>query len=112
MYKTEPPNSSNASAIEAIERATAAHRAKLNSEVSPRPSSSASGSMDSTDQIRIKEEIEDSDAETEDDEDYSEEEEIPSNQNNSRGRKSTNRKLSLMGPIDIKSQEKIKLERK
>merc|ERR1711953_115279 len=50
--------------------------------------------------------------ETEDDEDYSEEEEIPSNQNNSRGRKSTNKKLSLMGPIDMKSQEKIKLERK
>merc|ERR1711992_257379 len=112
QYKTEPSNSSNASAIEAIERATAAHRAKLATEVSPRPSSSASGSMDSTDQIRIKEEIEDSDAETEDDEDYSEEEEIPSNQNNSRGRKSTNKKLSLMGPIDMKSQEKIKLERK
>merc|ERR1712018_1016258 len=104
QYKTEP--ASNASAIEAIERATAAHRATqsskiMASEVSPRPSSSASGSMDSTDQIRIKEEIEDSDAETEDDEDYSEEEEIPSN-----------KKLSLMGPIDMKSQEKIKLERK
>merc|ERR1711902_72859 len=115
QYKTEP--ASNASTIEAIERATAAHRATqsskiMASEVSPRPSSSASGSMDSTDQIRIKEEIEDSDAETEDDEDYSEEEEIPSNQNNSRGRKSTNKKLSLMGPIDMKSQEKIKLERK
>jgi len=115
QYKTEP--ASNASAIEAIERATAAHRATqsskiMASEVSPRPSSSASGSMDSTDQIRIKEEIDDSDAETEDDEDYSEEEEIPSNQNNSRGRKSTNKKLSLMGPIDMKSQEKIKLERK
>merc|ERR1712227_469775 len=96
QYKTEP--ASNASAIEAIERATAAHRATqsskiMASEVSPRPSSSASGSMDSTDQIRIKEEI-------------------PSNQNNSRGRKSTNKKLSLMGPIDMKSQEKIKLERK
>merc|ERR1712024_161805 len=37
---------------------------------------------------------------------------MPSNQNNSRGRKSTNNKLSLMGPIDMKSQEKIKLERK
>merc|ERR1712141_39905 len=61
QYKTEPSNSSNASAIEAIERATAAHRAKLATEVSPRPSSSASGSMDSTDQIRIKEEIDDSD---------------------------------------------------
>jgi hypothetical protein len=57
QYKTEP--ASNASAIEAIERATAAHRATqsskiMASEVSPRPSSSASGSMDSTDQIRIK----------------------------------------------------------
>merc|ERR1712062_925248 len=50
--------------------------------------------------------------ETEDDEDYSEEEEIPSNQNHGRGRKSTNKKLSLMGPIDMVSQEKIKLERK
>merc|ERR1712119_3411 len=107
QYKTEPSNSSNASAIEAIERATAAHRAKLNSEVSPRPSSSASGSMDSTDQIRIKEEIDDSD----EDEDDSEEEEIALT-NNRRGRKSTNNKLSLMGPIDMKSQEKIKLERK
>lgn len=110
QYKTEPSNSSNASAIEAIERATAAHRAKLATEVSPRPSSSASGSMDSTDQIRIKEEIDDSD-EDEDDEDYSEEEEI-THTNNRRGRKSTNNKLSLMGPIDMKSQEKIKLERK
>merc|ERR1712062_953162 len=115
QYKTEP--ASNASAIEAIERATAAHRATqsskiMASEVSPRPSSRASGSMDSTDQIRIKAEIDDSDAETEDDEDYSEEEEIPSNQINSRGRESTNKKLSLMGPIDMKSQEKIKLERK
>merc|ERR1711944_99187 len=111
QYKTEP--ASNASAIEAIERATAAHRATqsskiMASEVSPRPSSSASGSMDSTDQIRIKEEIDDSD---EDDEDYSEEEEI-THTNNRRGRKSTNNKLSLMGPIDMKSQEKIKLERK
>merc|ERR1712108_34841 len=113
QYKTEP--ASNASAIEAIERATAAHRATqsskiMASEVSPRPSSSASGSMDSTDQIRIKEEIDDSD-EDEDDEDYSEEEEI-THTNNRRGRKSTNNKLSLMGPIDMKSQEKIKLERK
>ena len=122
QYKTEPAPS-NASAIEAIERATAAHRAQskmpimATSEVlSPRPSSSASGSMDSTDQIRIKEELDDSDPETDDDEDYSEEEEIPSNQNNFRGagagRKSTNKRLSLMAPIDMKSQEKVKLERK
>jgi hypothetical protein len=120
QYKTEPAPS-NASAIEAIERATAAHRAQskmpimATSEVlSPRPSSSASGSMDSTDQIRIKEELDDSDAETDDDEDdYSEEEEIPSNQNNFRGgRKSSNKRLSLMAPIDMKSQEKVKLERK
>ena len=122
QYKTEPVPS-NASAIEAIERATAAHRAQskmpimATSEVlSPRPSSSASGSMDSTDQIRIKEELDDSDPETDDDEDYSEEEEIPSNQNNFRGagagRKSTNKRLGLMAPIDMKSQEKVKLERK
>jgi len=122
QYKTEPAPS-NASAIEAIERATAAHRAQskmpimATSEVlSPRPSSSASGSMDSTDQIRIKEELDDSDPETDDDEDYSEEEEIPSNQNNFRGagagRKSTNKRLGLMAPIDMKSQEKVKLERK
>jgi len=111
QYKTEPSNSSNASAIEAIERATAAHRAKMGTEVSPRPSSSASGSMDSTDQIRIKEEIDDSDEDEDDDDDYSEEEEI-SQTNNRGGRKSTNKRLSLMGPIDMKSQEKIKLERK
>lgn len=113
QYKTEPSNSSNASAIEAIERATAAHRAKMATEVSPRPSSSASGSMDSSsDQIRIKEELDDSDEDLDDDDDYSEEEEIQTN-NRGAGRKSTNKRLSLMGhPIDMKSQEKIKLERK
>merc|ERR1712203_7838 len=111
QYKTEPSNSSNASAIEAIERATAAHRAKIATEVSPRPSSSASGSMDSTDQIRIKEELDDSDEDEDDEDDYSEEEEITQT-NNRGGRKSTNKRLSLMGPIDMKSQEKIKLERK
>merc|ERR1712018_670087 len=80
-FKTEPL--SNA-AIETIERATAAHRAKMASEVSPRPSSSASGSMDSS-EFRIKEELED-DEDLDDDSDYSEEEEIVPN--NSRGRKS------------------------
>merc|ERR1712223_576277 len=50
--------------IETIEKATAAHRASklapATLEVSPRPESSASGSMDSA-ELRIKEEIEDED---------------------------------------------------
>merc|ERR1719445_2559798 len=108
--KIEQPPLRNqaATSIETIERAT---------EVSPRPSSSASGSMDSS-EFRIKEEIED-DEDLDDDSDYSEEEEIVPN--NSRGRKSastatkksnsTKKKLS-MTPINMESQEQIKLERK
>merc|ERR1712227_1078865 len=93
-------------AIETIERATAAHRAMKISEVSPRPSSSASGSMDSS-ELRIKEEIDD-DLEDDDDEDFSEEEEeeIHPKKKGGRGRKVN------VNPIDMVSQEKIKLERK
>lgn len=123
--KIEQPPLRNqaATSIETIERATAAHAAaqrahnQMATEVSPRPSSSASGSMDSS-EFRIKEEIED-DEDLEDDSDYSEEEEIVPN--NSRGRKSastatkksnsTKKKLS-MTPINMESQEQIKLERK
>merc|ERR1712012_1062556 len=120
--KIEQPPLRNqaATSIETIERATAAHAAaqrahnQMATEVSPRPSSSASGSMDSS-EFRIKEEIEDD----EDLDDYSEEEEIVPN--NSRGRKSAStstkksnsakKKLS-MTPINMESQEQIKLERK
>merc|ERR1711963_1039125 len=73
------------------------------SEVSPRPSSSASGSMDSS-ELRIKEEIDD-DLEDDDDEDFSEEEEeIHPKKKGGRGRKVN------VNPIDMVSQEKIKLK--
>merc|ERR1711963_1368026 len=76
------------------------------SEVSPRPSSSASGSMDSS-ELRIKEEIDDDLEEDDDDEDFSEEEEeIHPKKKGGRGRKVN------VNPIDMVSQEKIKLERK
>merc|ERR1712141_661770 len=74
MQATQPPQQN--AAIETIERATAAHRAKMISEVSPRPSSSASGSMDSS-ELRIKEELDDDIGDDLEDEDFSEEEEIP-----------------------------------
>merc|ERR1712019_128469 len=73
------------------------------SEVSPRPSSSASGSMDSS-ELRIKEELDDDIGDDLEDEDFSEEEEIPA-------KKGRGRKVNI-GPIDMVSQEKIKLERK
>merc|ERR1711902_25039 len=104
-FKSEP--SSIETTIETIERATAAHRAKLISEVSPRPSSSASGSMDSS-ELRIKEELEDDQDALDDldeEDDFSEEEEIPKRKG--RGGRKVN-----MNPIDMVSQEKIKLERK
>merc|ERR1712012_156139 len=100
--RNELPQQQNA-AIGTIERATAAHRAKLISEVSPRPSSSASGSMDSS-ELRIKEELDDDIGDDLEDEDFSEEEEIPP-------KKGRGRKVNF-GPIDMVSQEKIKLERK
>ena len=104
--KNEQPQQN--AAIETIERATAAHRAKLISEVSPRPSSSASGSMDSS-ELRIKEELDDEQDpldDLDDEDDYSEEEEIPKRKRGGAGRKMN------MNPIDMVSQEKIKLERK
>lgn len=104
MQATQPPQQN--AAIETIERATAAHRAKMISEVSPRPSSSASGSMDSS-ELRIKEELDDDIGDDLDDDDFSEEEEIPQK----KGRGGRGRKVNI-GPIDMVSQEKIKLERK
>jgi len=101
--KSEPHAPQQNAAIETIERATAAHRAKMISEVSPRPSSSASGSMDSS-ELRIKEELDDDIGDDLEDEDFSEEEEIPP-------KKGRGRKVNI-GPIDMVSQEKIKLERK
>ena len=65
MIKNEPQTRTS---IETIEKATAAHRATASKllipissipEVSPRPESSASGSMDSA-ELRIKEEMDDS----------------------------------------------------
>lgn len=86
--------------IETIERATAAHARK--SAPSPRPSSSASGSMDSA-ELRIKEELEDSNDDFDDEDDFSDEEKLMP--------KKRGRKVGI-GPIDMVSQEKIKLERK
>merc|ERR1712066_645692 len=100
--KSEPHAPQQNAAIETIERATAAHRAKMISEVSPRPSSSASGRMDSS-ELRIKEELDDDIGDDLEDEDFSEEEMPP--------KKGRGRKVNI-GPIDMVSQEKIKLERK
>merc|ERR1711902_105741 len=89
-FKSEP--SSIETTIETIERATAAHRAKLASEVSPRPSSSASGSMDSS-EFRIKEENIDDDDDN-DDSDYSDDEDLPT--------KSRKRKLERISQLELK----------
>ncbi len=107
-------------AIEAIEKATAAHKAKMsndlttatNNSVSPRPSSSASGSMDSSDAsgFQIKEEVEDDDEELTSDEDY--EEEPVKGSKSGRGRGGRRGRGINMSPIDMASQERIKLERK
>merc|ERR1712039_368347 len=97
--------------IETIEKATAAHRASKLApaalEVSPRPESSASGSMDSA-ELRIKEEIEDEDLDDDFDQDdsYSDDEESVRSPPKKRGGA---RKIT---PINMESQEKIKLERK
>merc|ERR1712008_299375 len=105
--------------IETIEKATAAHRAAASKlvvpnskdllalssvpEFSPRPESSASGSMDSA-ELRIKEEMDDFN----DDDSFSDEESVktpaPKGRGGGRSRKIT--------PINMESQEKIKLERK
>merc|ERR1712223_2255140 len=74
------PHRTRTTSIETIEKATAAHRASKLApaalEVSPRPESSASGSMDSA-ELRIKEEIEDEDLDDDFDQDdsYSDDEE-------------------------------------
>merc|ERR1712039_1115665 len=97
--------------IETIEKATAAHRASKLApaalEVSPRPESSASGSMDSA-ELRIKEEIEDEglDDDFDQDDSYSDDEESVISPPKKRGGA---RKIT---PINMESQEKIKLERK
>merc|ERR1719510_2803916 len=97
----------NNAAIETIERATAAHRAaKMAPDVSPRPSSSASGSTDPS-ELRIKEELEDEDELEDDDLD----DDDFSDDSSTSKRRGTKRKLN-MNPIDMESQEKIKLERK
>merc|ERR1711899_4128 len=72
VVKHEPHT--RTTSIETIEKATAAHRASKLApaalEVSPRPESSASGSMDSA-ELRIKEEIEDEDLDDDFDQDDS-----------------------------------------
>merc|ERR1712083_938784 len=107
VVKHEPHT--RTTSIETIEKATAAHRASKLApvEVSPRPESSASGSMDSA-ELRIKEEIEDADLDDDFDEDdsYSDDEESVQSPPKKRG---GSRKIT---PINMESQEKIKLERK
>merc|ERR1712109_431986 len=110
VVKHEPTHTRTTS-IETIEKATAAHRASKLApaalEVSPRPESSASGSMDSA-ELRIKEEIEDEDLDDDFDQDdsYSDGEESIRSPPKKRGGA---RKIT---PINMESQEKIKLERK
>jgi len=103
------PHQTRTTSIETIEKATAAHRASKLApvEVSPRPESSASGSMDSS-ELRIKEEIEDADLDDDFDEEdsYSDDEESVKSPPKKRG---GSRKIT---PINMESQEKIKLERK
>merc|ERR1712109_252059 len=127
VIKSEPLTRTS---IETIEKATAAHRASAATsaklapvvsipevgksftsfsipEVSPRPESSASGSMDSA-ELRIKEEMDDADLDQEDfdDDDSYSDEEKPAPK---KGRGSGSKKIT---PINMESQEKIKLERK
>merc|ERR1711899_101980 len=105
------PHQTRTTSTETIEKATAAHRASKLApaalEVSPRPESSASGSMDSA-ELRIKEEIEDEDLDDDFDQDdsYSDDEESVRSPPKKRGGA---RKIT---PINMESQEKIKLERK
>merc|ERR1712165_580754 len=127
VIKSEPLTRTS---IETIEKATAAHRASAAAtsaklapvvsipevgksftsfsipEVSPRPESSASGSMDSA-ELRIKEEMDDADLDQEDfdDDDSYSDEEKPAPK---KGRGSGSKKIT---PINMESQEKIKLER-
>merc|ERR1712156_552000 len=105
------PHQTRTTSIETIEKATAAHRASKLApaalEVSPRPESSASGSMDSA-ELRIKEEIEDEDLDDDFDQDdsYSDDEESVRSPPKKRGGA---RKIT---PINMESQEKIKLEKR
>merc|ERR1711971_1146853 len=120
VIKNEP---NTRTSIETIEKATAAHRAAASKlvvpnskehlalssvpEFSPRPESSASGSMDSA-ELRIKEEMDDSNDDFDDDDSFSDEESVktpaPKGRGGGRSKKIT--------PINMESQEKIKLERK
>merc|ERR1711971_1040306 len=120
VIKNEP---NTRTSIETIEKATAAHRAAASKlvvpnskehlalssvpEFSPRPESSASGSMDSA-ELRIKEEMDDSNDDFDEDDSFSEEESVktpaPKGRGGGRSKKIT--------PINMESQEKIKLERK
>merc|ERR1712110_1316141 len=127
VIKSEPLTRTS---IETIEKATAAHRASAAAsskvapavsipevgksfsipEISPRPESSASGSMESA-ELRIKEEMDDADLDQDDfdddDDSFSDEElKMPSPK---KGRGRGSRKIT---PINMESQEKIKLERK
>jgi len=138
VIKSEPLTRTS---IETIEKATAAHRASAAAssaklvpipsisevgksfsipevgksfsipEVSPRPESSASGSMDSA-ELRIKEEMDDAELDQEDfddnDDSYSDEEMQKPAPKKGRGGGGS-RKIT---PINMESQEKIKLERK
>lgn len=102
-------------AIETIERATAAHRSAIGKlasapDVSPRPSSSASGSTDPS-ELRIKEEIDDDD-DIEDDFDLDDDDDDFSDESLTSSNKKRGGKQRKLLPINMESQEKIKLERK
>ena len=121
MIKNEP---NTRTSIETIEKATAAHRAAASKlvvpnskeqhlalssvpEFSPRPESSASGSMDSA-ELRIKEEMDDSNDDFDDDDSFSDEESVKTPVSKGRG----GGRSKKITPINMESQEKIKLERK
>merc|ERR1711934_252959 len=115
VIKNEP---NTRTSIETIEKATAAHRAAASKlvvptskeghlalssvpEFSPRPESSASGSMDSA-ELRIKEEMDDSNDDFDEDDSFSDEESVktpaPKGRGGGRSKKIT--------PINMESQEK------
>merc|ERR1712172_265810 len=116
VIKNEP---NTRTSIETIEKAAASKLVVPNNskeghlalssvpEFSPRPESSASGSMDSA-ELRIKEEMDDSNDDFDEDDSFSDEESVktpaPKGRGGGRSKKIT--------PINMESQEKIKLERK
>merc|ERR1711971_218351 len=117
VIKNEP---NTRTSIETIEKATAAHRAAASKlvvptsialssvpEFSPRPESSASGSMDSA-ELRIKEEMDDSNDDFDEDDSFSDEESVKTPAPKGRG----GGRSKKIAPINMESQEKIKLERK